>query len=221
MSIPKGTNGVLHFGASCYVKPAQDYIGESILVENAKEQVIPSVVVKTKSAIEATVKWPNSNEQSNGLKVDYGMCKFITTDNNGNEKVFYQTDFNESSCIFTIETFANVSGKLVFESPMFYGECLVSDTGTSVDDPQSFDLHVDFKKEAQSDCLVTGSVVLHTADGDIPLANATLTIKYEDCITQKRYTGTIHTDENGNYTLKSFEGAYVKVITYTDENGQE
>lgn len=211
LPVDKGLTGIMYFGISIFDNTDNEWSGKSLLLDNVQAQNIPTIVVKTKVLLHVVKDFPEDN--SNSQILDYGEIKFV----NANGEVFYQsTDENNAE----IEVYANDSGKLIYESALYYGELDIENTSAA---SEILTLPISKKNpETDADCLIKGVAYLVTGvDIKVPLANAHLDIFMFDPGSNDYYTINVVTNENGEYSFKDFQGAVIEMVNCTTSGGDQ
>lgn len=202
----KGYPVIVKFGISAFSTTYNSVTAESLLIDKAEDKTLQTVVASEKATIYARAVFPAELNNSNGVKLDYGQAKFITTDAAGNTKVFYKYEIDSSYVnSFRIDTYKHAKGKLIFESPLYYGELEITDD-SQFETEQPIDLNVKLKDPSfDADCIVSGIAYTYDSINEqfIPLKDQTIQFTLFDPFSKLRTMVSVTTDSEGAYLFKS------------------
>lgn len=199
----------MFYGFTLFDNTDNDWSGKSLLLENVQTQNIPTIVVREK--IKLHFQKQDEPDASNKQILDYGSTKFV----NSKGEVFYQSTSDAEGII---EVCAHDSGKLIYESALYYGEVDIADTSLAVDPVKLIVKAKDPKTD--SDCVVKGVAYLWTSpDTKVPLANAHLTFILKSTVNSEYSDVEVDTNENGEYSFNGFQGAYINLVECTTSEG--
>ena len=210
LPVDKGLTGIMYYGLTIFDNTDNDWSGKSLLLENVQAQNIPTIVVREKVKLyyQKQVETDLSNKQI----LDYGAIKFI----NSKGEVFYQSQSDKEGFI---EVCANDSGKLIYESALYYCEVDIDNTSSvsTVEKPVILTIKAKDPK-TESDCLIKGVAYLWTSlDTKVPLANAKLKFILKDTVNTDQLYVEVDTDENGEYSFKAFQGCIIDLVECADQ----